>query len=373
METSVDYSLEKAFIISSIPTWSSISPSFIHFRKLSYGHSRIIFEVTSPQAIPPSLLFRKFHSKNVFNQKDEELAFKALANISLAPKLYACSSDLGRIEEFIPFSAPIEARDINTKRLRRLLALILGKLHKVQIESFKDNKVSFIESVLEDKLIMNQFKEHCSHLENYPLELREIITEIGLLGEPGETEFIRATVHRYPWVLSHNDIWTGNILAFPSVKGDIDVIYIDYEAMNYNFQGYDLAKLILECVFERPKPGSPEHKLRRENFPSDKDIDEFIWFYLLGNQKSENFEEIKTGLMDEVKVKTWKEEMGEGRIYEMIEQVRAGLVVITYYCAIIGLFCGKKYESEMDFIQFSIDNFEYYKEFKEKFRKEYSI
>jgi len=156
-----------------------------------------------------------------------------------------------------------------------------------------------------------------------------------------EIEFIRRTISGFDRVFSHNDIWTGNII----VK-DIshDVVFVDYEVMDYNFAGYDIGKLLMEFLYDR-HPSNPSYVLKDfKDFLSEDDMNDFIKHYFITyygrgrdikNVLDEN--EFNT-IWDELYKDHTKEDI-DSKLEKLRNEVRVGIMIAGWYSQI------QRYES----------------------------
>ncbi|CAF0967085.1 unnamed protein product, partial [Didymodactylos carnosus] len=136
-----------------------------------------------------------------------------------------------------------------------------------------------------------------------------------------------------------------------------DVMFIDYEDMDFNFPGYDIGKLMLQTLYEQVT-NNLAYKLKSfDHFPSDEDLLDFIQVYLSSRyhrslNKDLEFQSIQTEQ--------------EKEIEQLLEQVKIGAMIAGYYSALFGMRVGRNPNIHFDFVQFAIDGFKVYEEFKRR-------
>jgi len=208
------------------------------------------------------------------------------------------------------------------------------------------------------------------HAKYSPKELEQM-KEVVSKTTDEELKFLIDSSSKFENVFSHNDIWTGNILF----KENGEVVFCDYEVMDYNFKGYDIGKLLLEVLYER-HPTDPEFDLKDfKYFPTEEEVDDFIRYYFITYYGKNESKKVISNVLDENEFKThWddlsnyysKEEITK-MMNELKEEVRVGIMQAGYYQFFLGMRIGKSIEfSRMDFIRFAYESFRCYEEFKKR-------
>ena len=350
----------KKIVKKVLVTWENINDESILIEKLTYGHSREVYKVTSLEKsiTPSSVILRKFKEKM---DEKENYVFQEMAKAGLGPAFYGIHENI-RIEEYL-VSRVLKSAEINETLIRRKLAIQLGGIHQLKLDKIEKSK-SFFEKRLLDENFMGAFRKQ---LENpgYRPEEKKIVDEIKELASQGEIDFAIKTIQQYSLGISHNDVWVGNILI--QDKTD-NVFYIDYEMFDYNFEGYDIGKTLLETVFIRPKEGSPYHEIKMDNYPKEEEFIDFIKYYLVSKELDSISMEEKTKIAcDESIFKHYENlifadsEQYQLKVKSLLKETKVGILISTYYCTALGIILGREFPSDMDFVQFAIDNFYYYK------------
>jgi len=57
-------------------------------------------------------------------------------------------------------------------------------------------------------------------------------------------------------------------------------VFIDYEYCSYNYRGYDIANIFNETTISYEKKMYPFFAIHPNEFPSDKDLRDFVNYYL---------------------------------------------------------------------------------------------
>jgi len=179
--------------------------------------------------------------------------------------------------------------------------------------------------------------------------------------------FIKKIISEQPLVLSHNDLWTANVLV---TNDTLTPVYIDYETMWFNFPGYDIGKLMHEPCWTRPKLPSIYHELKLELCPTDDDFKDFLSYYLLSYH---------TDIENELDLINNKEKVNEilNKIFgsdlkrietldEWLRNSKIGIMVSAYLLTALGILLGKHYSKELDFFQFGRDEYLTYTNYKKE-------
>jgi thiamine kinase-like enzyme len=353
-------------IISNfLPGWKGKGLEDIQVDKISFGMGSYVFKVSDKNSLLEPILYRKYiKDKPQEKINTENLVFQTMSDIGVSPKLYGFTDDV-RIEEFIK-SRVIESNELNETDIRRRSAIKLAKFHTIKSNLILDKFNSdFITGILNHTYYVGRFNENVEKTEIYTNYELDYVKKIKQLLSAEEKEFIYSSYkNKYEMILSHNDIWVGNILLNETTR---DILLIDYEMINFNFAGYDVGKLLLEPMYKR-RPGGPEYDLIEEYMPSESDILDFIRFYLIA--RKDNSFEYSEGIEQylekyESNIYSSQEER-ENIMKEFLNEVYVGMMLSGYYSAVLGLMIGKNHSMPMDFIKFSIDGYQIYNKYKLK-------
>lgn len=300
---------------------------------------------------PNPIILRTFLRPSV--DPNETKMFLMMGDAGLGAKCYGYSPKY-RLEQYFP-SRVMKAPEINEKGFRRHLAIKLAGIHNLQ-PSFVENKKGYIINILDNPEFMKTCRANCLDLDILNEEEKVAVNEMKYLFEDPETDFVRKMISEIPVVFSHNDIWVGNLLVLDNSD---DIVYLDYEVMDYNFPGYDIGKLLLEVLYVR-HPTLPTYELRPfSDLPSEEDTLDFLKYYLAGRNGAK---EVLEGDILAPYYKT-KEEADKA-LAEMLQQTRLGIMIAGWYCAHLGMRLGKRFSSVLNFIKFAEDGHTVYKHFK---------
>lgn len=364
------FTKELIYIQEHLPSWKGLTSEEVIFEKLTGGVSREIYKVTAQrkEVEPNIIVFRKLNGNSEQNQI-EAFAFETLSSLEVGPKLYAANSEY-RIEQYLDCRM-IKAKEINQKQFRRKLVMSLAAINKLNYKDGPETKGYFEKRFTDD--FYKNFDRCCDLKDTYSEGETQFIKEIKYLSSPEEVEFIKSVISKGKLVFSHNDIWVGNLLVIDETS---DPMLIDYELMGYNFIGYDIGKLILETVFHRPKSPDPYWEVRKEDMPSEEDILDFARYYLIASKCDSLSRQDKEELANndeiikqyEAKLFASKEEYND-TLENLLNQIRAGLMLSSYWCTTIGIIVGRHTYPNFDFVRFAQDNYQFYGKFKEHFLK----
>jgi len=207
-------------------------------------------------------------------------------------------------------------------------------------------------------------KEH-SDPSIYKDEVDKVIAKnVAYLFSDDETAFVRKEIESRKLIWSHNDIWTGNILV---TIPENDVFIIDYEVINYNFEGYDIGKLMLEVLYERD-PHQPTYTFKSfDHLPSKEDTFDFLKCYFLTRSKISIQNLNDDSEIESLFKKLHEKEEERTQILETaFKEVEFGMMISGYYSALLGMWIGKNPNMTMDFLQFGKDGAAAYEFFKRK-------
>ena len=368
-------------VTEKLQGWSKLSIEDITFEKMGFGLSRATYKLTVrvdsiiklTDDCPSVVIFKVLKQKNpnaLIDIDDENSLFSQTSALGIGPKVFSFQHD-NRIEECLDAQI-IQCEEINQPDYRRKLAIKLGLFHTLDL---KIDKSSFLEQCLNDKHFISNFEEHCKMKDAYTEDQNKIIEQIEKLTKKDNMDFIAQAISpkKYKYVLSHNDIWMGNILVSAKTR---EVFLIDYERVAYNFSGYDIAKLLLEPLYKRIFLNSPEYVFVEKNLPSEDDIKDFLKFYVFGKTDKLTLEE-KKNILGNVFCETTdfekkifeSEKQKEEFLKSLLEETYIGMMVCGYFMSILGLYVGNTKQYGLDFLQFGLDGFYIYEKFKKQIFK----
>lgn len=367
-------------ILENIPFWSSLSSKDLIFEHMGYGLSRRTYKLSlKPEALSKissstlnTLIYRELanNPNALISIDNENILFNKASKLKIGPQLIYFTHEF-RIEEYLN-SRIIFCEEINEISIRRKLALKLALFHSIDLEI---DKTSFLEQIWNNKYFMKKIKENSEERKNLSENQWKIVQEIRKLIEEDYINSIRKIINskEYPLILSHNDIWMGNILINQNKN---DVFLIDYERAAYNFAGYDIAKLLLEPMYKRIHPDKPEYIFIEENSPKDDEIFDFVRFYQIGRSQKlsldEKFKVLSNVLSDvqEFEEKIYKDADEKKKVLaNLFEETLFGMMICGYFTSILGAYVGDTKEYGMDFIQFAMDGYSIYKKYEEYLKK----
>src|SRR5690348_13810793 len=127
-----DYTYELNVIGDYFSTWKGVTSDHASFHQFSNAQGREVYRVTAkdPSVVPNSVLLRKFCDLKPQMNETQTKLFLLLGSLGLAPKVYFMGKDIW-IEEYLDSRQPL-CREINQKEIRRMFALKLAALHKVE-------------------------------------------------------------------------------------------------------------------------------------------------------------------------------------------------------------------------------------------------
>ena len=375
--SNIDYSLDLETIKKHLSSWNEIELHHVKFERIEGGFSSVIHKVSvSDQQVkdklnlinsPSVILFRRINGHNLLTDYEYldqlEKIFIQLSELGLGAKFLGGDKSY-RIEEFIECRV-IKSYEINYPSLRKKLCLQLGKFNSLTCSFKADKKQGFIKRFLKEN-IFNQIQKNLS-IKNEDTVKNDWLEKMKILISEEELQFIykieESEIENF--VLSHNDIWVGNILLYDNSE---KIMFVDYEMVNYNFQGCDLGKLIMETMYERDE-SNLKHKLNEKYFPNDEEIKEFLRYYLIGFlSKESSIDELENGNVDELEKQIYKDESEKNeKLKNLYEKTQLGLMFSGYYSSLVGLLIGDNRNFPLDFIQFAIDGFQCYQKFKEMY------
>eukprot|EP01114_Cavostelium_apophysatum_P003753 TRINITY_DN13882_c0_g1_i1.p1 TRINITY_DN13882_c0_g1~~TRINITY_DN13882_c0_g1_i1.p1 ORF type:complete len:396 (-),score=80.70 TRINITY_DN13882_c0_g1_i1:14-1138(-) len=356
------------FIKLHFPPWSAISKEEVQFHRFAFGHSRATYKVTTSAKVQPqTLVLRKFVSVGEItpSRSKESYFFGLLGEKGIGPKCLASDPNF-RIEENIE-SRVIKCHEINVPHLRRQLAKRLARIHKLEFDKsvLPSPAKGFITRIIDDRLHPTNFLALCAKNS----DLKDVYTADEAAGIAAmqdvltdeELEFIKKSIGTFDLVLSHNDIWSGNILLLADGS---DVVFVDYEMMDYNFPGYDIGKLLLEPLYER-HPSNPSYVLKGfEHFPSEEDVRDFVRHYLFHFHSESDAAEFSDSAFESL---FGSKEGAEKELQDLVDAAMLGVMVSGFYSLVLGMAIGKNPNYELDFIQFAMDGHKVYVEFKKRY------
>jgi len=268
-----------------------------------------------------------------------------------------------RIEEYIE-SRGLEFSEISQKKLYRKLACKIAQFHSLDIENI--DKTPFIDKMEARIEKWKRLEDQCSE-EIFSVEELVFIKEVQCLSDKEEIEFLKSLVPTKNLVLSHNDIHGNNVL----LTRDNDPILIDYEEACYNFMGFDIGNLFCEGMYHMSHEKLPAYQFDEKLYPSEEELKDFlryyVVFYKLKNITSEEMLVILDNeeVLREYERKMFEEGEREMLIGELLEEIKIGSLVSSYYWTIWLVIISKEKGSHFDFVQIAKDRFECYKKRKQ--------
>lgn len=240
--------------------------------------------------------------KDIFvnNEMKESTLFKLFSLYNIGPKYigeynYFCEIEnkfkCVRLEKFLE-GRQIKAEETLTDKYFYKVACLIGKIHSLGYLECNNEK-NFIFKKLSDENLLINFNTKCNvELYESP-EDKEFIQKVRNFSSATNVKKILSLLENKKQVLSHNDIWVGNIFIEKSLENiglnveknqnntiEENLFLIDLETMDYNIPGYDLGKFLYEPMIGR-LPNSIKHYLIKENFPSEERIKKFVLCYYL--------------------------------------------------------------------------------------------
>jgi len=272
-----------------VESWKDLSPKKLHVERLA-GLSNKIFKVSvdDKNVYPRQVIYREFgEGAAICDRKRENYIIKSLAQKEIAPIFYG-ADEQHRVEKFLK-ADELTKSDFKEKVNRRKLAKLMAKLHNMNLE--KLDKTPLFLKILQEKSLINEFKEKAAREDVYTPVEKKFLDEINKLVTKQEIEFLKkiGPKDEKAVVFSHNDLHAGNVLKMP---GSENLLLIDFEYSDYNYRGYDLANLFNETMFEYDVATHPHYAFYPENFPKDQELLEFIKYYLF-------FKKVKPGDVDD--------------------------------------------------------------------------
>jgi thiamine kinase-like enzyme len=348
-----------------LPSWKLIPIEKIRVSEMGLGVSSIVYKVeidssfSNNTAEPKIFVYRKFKLDRQYKRhsaEKENQIYEEMAKIGVGPQYYGGSESF-RIEEFLD-TRIIKSYEINLPELRRRLAIKMCMFHKAKIEI--ESKEGHIELFLKNERMQGLIKENL-YSEDYKLDQMEEVKKLRYLYEEEERTWLLSILPKDKYVLSHNDIWVGNILLDENQK---HLYLIDFEMVAYNFPGYDVGKLLLEPMSEREP--SLKINMRYDLMPIEEEIKDFARFYLNTlNIKDEVLSQKDMDLLVEKFSSESISEDEEEKINIFLREIYLGMMVSGYYMAMLGMFCAK-FQTELDFLKFAVDGHLIYLKYKEK-------
>ena len=272
-----------------VESWQDLSPQKLHVERLS-GLSNKIFKVSvdDKDVYPKTVIYREFgEGAAICDRGRENYVIKSLAKKEIAPMFYGGDKEC-RVEKFVN-AEEMTKSDFQEKVNRRKLAKLMAALHSMNLEKL-DKTPSFLK-ILEEKSLINEFKEKADREDVYTPVEQKFLKDIRKLVTKEEISFLKeiAPKDTKAVVFSHNDLHAGNVLRVPKTE---KFFLIDFEYSDYNYRGYDLANLFNETMFEYDTAAHPHYAYYPEKFPKDEELLEFIKYYMF-------FKMVKPGDVDE--------------------------------------------------------------------------
>jgi len=261
-----------------VESWQDLSPERLKVQRLS-GLSNKIYKVSidDKNVYPKTVIYREFgEGAAICDRKRENYVIKSLAKKEIAPMFYG-GDEHHRVEKFLN-AEELTKSDFKEKQNRRKLAKLMASLHSVNLD--KLDKTPLFLKILEEKSLINEFKEKAEREDIYTPVEQKFLKDIKKLITKEEIAFLKEVAPQQDdktVVFSHNDLHAGNVLRVDKTE---KLLLIDFEYSDYNYRGYDLANLFNETMFEYDTAAHPHYNFDAGRYPKDEELLEFIKYYL---------------------------------------------------------------------------------------------
>lgn len=203
---------------------------------------------------------------SILGEAGEVLAFKAIADANIGPKLFGVA-DRVRLEEYIDgrFFTVEESKDV---QVLTAIARSLARLHSLEVPIARDPNVylnsirTFVRNGQQTIRSSSTFKDLSQFDEKSQKCLRKLLP-IDFLGHFDWIMATHAKIKSRVICLSHGDHYVNNILIRNQLLGDAisewDVINIDVEMGSCFYRGLDVGLFLHELNFSfRDNTSAPE-------------------------------------------------------------------------------------------------------------------
>jgi len=359
-------------IHAHVDTWQNISEKNTKVERLG-GLSNKIWKVTakSKKVEPRTVIYREFGSgAAIVDRERENYVIEGLAKKGIAPKYFGGDEER-RVEEFCE-SELLKPSDLNEKSNRRKLTRLLAELHSMKFD--KLDKTPLFLRILNGNDFLKSFEDKCKQDVFQPVE-KKLIKEISTLASKDEIEFLKSIAPKgeKSVVFSHNDLHSQNVLVLDKNN---KFQLIDYEYSDYNYRGYDIANLFNETMFEYDLEEAPHYSLDESKYPSDKDLRDFIKFYLFFSKYDGEDFDLESILKhdsyrDEYVQKRNEKEAFDKEAEEIFQEVKVCAMFSHYFWSIWGIIMSYDGDFKFDHVHYATKRFEIYKKLKEQYLKEH--
>ena len=218
-------------------------------------------EYRDEQTFPWDVVVRQIFGKHVLQTMDvnsETLAYAALANAGIGPKLLGVFED-GRIEEFIN-GRHLLAEELYNPVVLTAIAKGLARMHSLELplrrspkifEGRLRNYVSLGESSVRHSSFVKDVRESCPELA----EKLEDILKMDITSSLDSVFMNLSTIPSRVVCLTHVDHHVGNIMVKNKKEAcDItedDLVNIDIELGCYFYRGHDIGFILHERAFHK--------------------------------------------------------------------------------------------------------------------------
>uniref|UniRef100_A0A7S0G0N8 Choline kinase N-terminal domain-containing protein n=1 Tax=Rhodosorus marinus TaxID=101924 RepID=A0A7S0G0N8_9RHOD len=247
----------------NVEGWRGIPKETFILETISGGMTNHLYRcsTTHPGVPQSSVLLRIFGQGTSVCRTKDNLIFKAMSEAGLGPELHA-TFEQGRIEEFLDDSRPLTNEEMQMPTYAKQIAKSLAMVHELQIPIPRSEP-----QLLQDlKQVIASLDVNARallpHTPEYYMEKMEKI----LAGTDS------------PIVFCHNDLQEGNIMVNEK-RGDITLI--DFEYGGYNYAMFDVGNHFAEYafVYNDLPAGDLGFELRKDAYPSRKEMVEFLGEY----------------------------------------------------------------------------------------------
>jgi len=359
-------------IQNHVESWQDLSEKHTKIERMG-GLSNTIWKVTAKakKVEPKTVIYRKFGAGGAIVDRDREnYVIKGLAKKGVAPRYFGGDEE-HRVEEFCD-SEMMEPTDLNEKTNRRKLTRLVAQLHSIDFD--KLDKTPLFLRILNGNDFTKSFHEKCKDDIFKPVE-KNLIKDIATLTSKEETEFLRgiAPKGKDSVAFSHNDMHSQNVLVLDK---DHSFQLIDYEYSEYNYRGYDIANLFNETMFEYDTEESPHYNLDESKYPSDKELKDFIKYYLFFSKcDGEDFDLEQVlkhdSYRDEYVKKNHNVEEFNKEAEEIFKEVKVCAMFSHYFWSLWGIIMSYNGDIKFDYVHYAKKRFELYQKCKENYLKEH--
>jgi len=353
-------------IKSQVESWRDISPSKLKVERLS-GLSNEIWKVSSTEDVEPkTVIFRKFGDAGaICDRERENYIIQGLAKKKLSPPFYGGNKEY-RIEKFEK-SEPLSPEDVKDKLTRRRIARLLADLHSLDFP--KLDKTPFFMKILTGHSFIKDFEEKAARDVYSPVE-QKFLKEIKELINEEETSFLKsiAPKEKESIAFSHNDLHSQNILVLDKDK---TFALIDYEYSGYNYRAYDIANFFCETMFEYDTAEHPHYILDESKFPNERDLKDFIRYYLFFGKYTDDEIDLHAALNDDsYRDNQLKENKNMDEFNKEVDQVYHEVQVCEifshYFWCLWAVVKSHDADIEFDYMHFAYKRLELYQKLKKK-------